>query len=62
MKTEKQPKRSKGRPKKPEGTAKTELVTLRLTPAEKKRLLEAAEKAGIPVSDYIKLFLRVLRS
>jgi uncharacterized protein (DUF1778 family) len=44
-----------GRPKKMAKERSSHLVALRLTPAEHKLLEQAAEKARLTVSDYIRL-------
>ena len=44
-----------GRPKKAPKERSSHLVALRLTPAEHKLLEQAAEKARLSVSDYIRL-------
>jgi len=44
-----------GRPKKMAKERSSHLVALRLTPAEHKLLEQAAEKARLSVSDYIRL-------
>lgn len=51
-------KKKPGRPPKPDGVARGELVQIRLKPAEKEALLEAANKAGVSVSDYVRLAIR----
>jgi hypothetical protein len=43
-----------GRPKKPAKQRSSHLIALRLTPAEHKALERAAEKAKLPLSDYVR--------
>jgi uncharacterized protein (DUF1778 family) len=46
-----------GRPKMKAQERQSHLIALRVTPAERKALEQAARKAGISVSDYIRLKL-----
>lgn len=41
-----------GRPKKPRGEAKAEVLTLRLTKDERKAADAAAGRAGLPISEW----------
>lgn len=41
-----------GRPPKPRGEAKAEVLTLRLTKDERKATEAAAKRAGVPVSEW----------
>lgn len=41
-----------GRPPKPKGEAKAEVLTLRLTKDERKAVEIAAKRAGLPVSEW----------
>jgi predicted HicB family RNase H-like nuclease len=43
-----------GRPKKPPKQRSSRLIALRLTPAEHKALEQAAEKAKVSLSDYVR--------
>jgi predicted HicB family RNase H-like nuclease len=43
-----------GRPRKPAKERSSHLVALRLTPAEHKALEQAAEKAKLSLSDYVR--------
>jgi hypothetical protein len=45
-------KKRMGRPLKPKGEAKAEVLTLRLTPAERKAAEAAAKRAGLPISEW----------
>ncbi len=41
-----------GRPPKPKGEARGEVLTLRLTPAERKAAEVAAKREGLPLSEW----------
>jgi hypothetical protein len=41
-----------GRPPKPKGQAKAEVLTMRLTSAERSAAERAAEAAGVPISEW----------
>ena len=43
-----------GRPKKPKSERQSHLIALRLTPAEHRKLEQAAQKSEISVSDYVR--------
>ena len=45
----------RGRPPKPRAKKQSELVVLHLTPAEKKKLDAAAERAGLPVATFARM-------
>ena len=46
-----------GRPPKPKGEAKAEVLTLRLTTAERRGAERAAASAGIPVSEWARALI-----
>jgi predicted HicB family RNase H-like nuclease len=43
-----------GRPKKPKSERQSHLIALRLTPAEHRKLEQAAQKSDLSVSDYVR--------
>ena len=43
-----------GRPKKPEGEGRTELLRVRLTPEDLRRLQQASQHAQESLSDYVR--------
>jgi len=49
------PKTKMGRPPKPKGEAKNEILTLRLTSPEKKAVERAAKQLRLPVSEWARL-------
>jgi hypothetical protein len=51
-------KNKRGRPAKPTGTTRVELLEVRLQAAEKQAFKEAADLAGIPLSAWVRERLR----
>jgi predicted HicB family RNase H-like nuclease len=47
-----------GRPKKPKSERQSHPITLRLTPAEHKKLEQFAENSGFSLSDYVRRALK----
>ena len=47
-------KKKMGRPKLPRGTSRASLITLRVQPAERKRIEAAAKREGKPLSEWIR--------
>jgi len=50
-----------GRPPKKAGERLSEIVTLRMTPAEHKKLMEDARESGLSVSAYLQACWRKVR-
>ena len=44
-----------GRPRKPRAKKQSEQVVIHLTPAEKKKLNAAADRAGLPVATFARM-------
>jgi predicted HicB family RNase H-like nuclease len=54
-------KKRMGRPPKKAGERLSEIVTLRMTPAEHKKLMEDARESGLSVSAYLQACWRKVR-
>jgi hypothetical protein len=55
-------KETRGRPRKPKSKVRSESLTIRLTPAEKKEIFEAADKIDETVPDTVLAGIRLLAS